>query len=60
MPGPVSGRQGRWVRQEGGKILPAHVYRNEEERWCGLPLDLVLFRLAVPPLQPGVVGPYPV
>jgi hypothetical protein len=27
---------------------------------CGLLLGLVLFRLVVPPLQPRVVGPYPV
>jgi hypothetical protein len=28
--------------------------------WRGLLLGLVLFRLVVPPFQPGVVGPYPV
>jgi hypothetical protein len=58
MPGPVPGRGGRWVRQTGSKILPAHVYHNEEERWCRLLLGSVLFRLVAHPLQPGVVGPY--
>jgi hypothetical protein len=54
MLGPVP----RWVRQIGGKILPARIYRNEEERWRRLLLDSVLFRLVAPPLQPGVVEPY--
>jgi hypothetical protein len=31
-PGPVPGQGGSRVGQTGGKILPAHVYRNEEER----------------------------
>jgi hypothetical protein len=42
MLGPIPGQGGRWVGQTGGKILPAHVYRNEEERWCGLLLSSVL------------------
>jgi hypothetical protein len=33
MLGPVLGRGGSQVGQTGGKILPVHVYRNEEERW---------------------------
>jgi hypothetical protein len=52
MPGPTLGWGGRWARQIGGKILPAHVYHNEEERWCELLLSSVLFRLVAPPLQP--------
>jgi hypothetical protein len=50
-------RGGRWNGQIGGKILPAHIYHNEEKRLCGLLLGLVLFRFMAPPLQPGVVGP---
>jgi hypothetical protein len=46
--------------QIGGEILSAHIYRNEEKRWCRLLPDLVLFRLVAPTLQPGVVGPCPV
>jgi hypothetical protein len=41
MPGPVLGRGGIQVGQISGKILLAHVYRNEEERWCGLLSGLV-------------------
>jgi hypothetical protein len=58
MLGLVPGQGGRWAGQTGGEILPVHVYHNEEERWCGLLLCSVLFRLVTPPLQPGVVGPY--
>jgi hypothetical protein len=58
MPGPVLGRGGRPVRQTGGEIMHAHVYCNEEERWHGLLLSSVLFRLLAPPLQSGVVEPY--
>jgi hypothetical protein len=50
MPGPVLGWGGRRVRQTSREILPAHVYRNEEERWRGLLLGLVLFRLVTLPL----------
>jgi hypothetical protein len=57
---PVSGRGEGWNGLTGGKILPAHDYHNEGKRWCGLLSGLVLFRLVVLPLQPGVVGPYPV
>jgi hypothetical protein len=60
MPRLVLGRGRRRVRQTGGEILPAHVYRNEEERWCGSLQGSVLFRLVAPPLQPRVVGPYSV
>jgi hypothetical protein len=58
MPGSVPGQGGRWSWQLGGEILLAHVYYNEDERWCRLLLGLVLFRLVAPLLQPGVVGPY--
>jgi hypothetical protein len=32
MPGPVLVWVGRRAGQTGGRILPAHIYRNEEER----------------------------
>jgi hypothetical protein len=44
----------------GGKILPAHIYHNEKKQRRGLLSGLVLFRLVAPPLQPGLVGPYPI
>jgi hypothetical protein len=44
MPRPVLGRGGRRVRQTGGEILLAHVYHNEEERWCRFLSGSVLFR----------------
>jgi hypothetical protein len=59
MPRPVPSQGGRQVGQTGGKIPPAHVYRNKEEGWRGLLPGLVLFRLVTPPLQLGVVGSYP-
>jgi hypothetical protein len=34
------------------------VVEMEKKVWCRLLPDLVLFRLVVPPLQPGVVGPF--
>jgi hypothetical protein len=37
-----------------GEILLADDYRDGG----GLLLDLALFRLVIPPLQSGVVGPY--
>jgi hypothetical protein len=40
--------------------MPAHIYHNKEERWGALLTCSVLFRLVAPPLQPGVVEPYPV
>jgi hypothetical protein len=58
--GPNLGWGVRRVGQTGGEIMPAHVYRNGEDKWCILLLGLVLFRLVAPPLQPGVVEPYPV
>jgi hypothetical protein len=58
MPVPVPGRGGRRAKQTGGKILPAYIYRNKEERWCGLLPGSVLFRLVAPPLQPVLVGSY--
>jgi nitrate reductase NapE component len=57
---PVPGQGGRRVGQIGGKILPAHIYHNEEERWHELLTCLVLFRSIAPPLSLGVVGTYPV
>jgi hypothetical protein len=42
----------------GGEILPTHSYRDKGWYWCRLLPGLVLFRLVVHPLQPGVVGPY--
>jgi hypothetical protein len=56
MPRPILGRGGWWVRQTCGKILPAHVFRNEEERWRRLNSRSILFRLVTPPLQPGSGG----
>jgi hypothetical protein len=55
---PISGWGGRRVRQTCGKILLAHIYHNEEERWCGLLPDSVFFRLVTPSLQLGVVRSY--
>jgi hypothetical protein len=40
--------------------MHAHIYCNEEERWHGLLLSSVLFRLLAPPLQSVVVEPYSV
>jgi hypothetical protein len=60
MPGPILDRGGRWAGQTGCKILHAHIYRDEEKCRCVLFLGLVLFRLVAPPLQLGVVGPYPI
>jgi hypothetical protein len=51
MPEPIVGRGGRQAGQTGGKIPPTNIYCNEEERWCGLLLGSVLFRLVAPPLQ---------
>jgi hypothetical protein len=59
MPGPILGRGGRRVRQTCGELLPAHVYCNKEERWCGLLLGSILFWLVAPHLQHGVVVPKP-
>jgi hypothetical protein len=58
MPEPIPGQGGRRVRQTGGEIVSAHVYHNEEERWCRLLPGSVLFRLVAPPLQPKVVESY--
>jgi hypothetical protein len=44
----------------GGKILIARGYRDVREDQYGSLLGLTLFRLVAPPLQLGVVGPYPV
>jgi hypothetical protein len=51
---------GRWDSQTGGEILPTHTHCRVEKHKRGLLLGLVLFRLVAPPLQPGVVGLYPV
>jgi hypothetical protein len=51
------------MRQSGltsDEILHVHVYRDGRTYWHGLLSGLVLFRSVVPPLQSGVVGPYPV
>jgi hypothetical protein len=61
-PGCVSS-QGLRIRQAGltcGEILPACGYWDGGRDWCGLLTGPVLFRLVVPPLQPEVMGPYPV
>jgi hypothetical protein len=58
MLGPILGRGGMCNGHTCGKILPAHVYRNEEKRRCGLLPGLVIFKLVAPPLQLGVLGPY--
>jgi hypothetical protein len=44
----------------GGEILCAHGFQDSGKCRYGLPLGLVCFRFMVPPLQPEVVGPYPV
>jgi hypothetical protein len=44
-----------WV---GGKILTDRKYCDEREDQYRLFLGLILFKLVVPSLQPGVVGPY--
>jgi hypothetical protein len=43
-----------------GEILLTRGHRDESKDRNGSGPDLVLFRLVVPPLQSGVVGPYPV
>jgi hypothetical protein len=60
MPRPVPGRGGRRNGQTCGEILPAHIYHNEEKQRCQFLLGSDLFRLVDPPLQPGLVEPYPV
>jgi hypothetical protein len=60
MLGPVMGQGRKRVKQTGGEILPAHVYRNEEEGWCGILSGSVLFILMLHPLQSKVVKPYSV
>jgi hypothetical protein len=57
---PIPGRGGERNEQTGGEILPTHIYRTEGKRRWGLLLGLVIFRLVTPPLQLGVMGPYPV
>jgi hypothetical protein len=44
-----------WV---GGKIPTDRKYCDEREDQYRLFLGLILFKLVVPSLQPGVVGPY--
>jgi hypothetical protein len=51
-----------WERREGqigGEIPSACTNCKLEKWWRGSFLRLVLFRLVAPPLQPGVVGPFP-
>jgi hypothetical protein len=58
-PGPFPGHRERREGQTGGEIPFAHANCRAEKRWRGLFLGLVFFRLVAPPLQPGVVGPFP-
>jgi hypothetical protein len=44
----------------GGDILLTLGYQNGGKNQFGLLSGLVLLRLVVPPLQPGLAGPYPV
>jgi hypothetical protein len=44
--------------QMGGEILFVHSYRDGREDRYGSGMGLVLFRLVIPPLQLGGVGPY--
>jgi hypothetical protein len=48
----------RQTGQTGDKIQPTHGYRDRGKDRCGLLSGLDPFRLVIPPLQPGVVGPY--
>jgi hypothetical protein len=48
----------RWEEQIGGKIPCARANRRLEKWWCGSFPGLVLFRLVLPHLQSGVVGPF--
>jgi hypothetical protein len=57
---PSRGTRIRQVGLIGGEILPARDHLGEGKDWCGLLPGLILFRLVVPPLQPGVVGLYPI
>jgi hypothetical protein len=57
-PEPGGGKQ--WSGLTGGEILPAHDYQDGGTCWRGLLQSLALFSLVVPPLQLGVMGPYPV
>jgi hypothetical protein len=47
-----------YSEQTGGEILFVHDYRDGRVDRYGSSKCLVLFRLVVPPLQPGGVGPY--
>jgi hypothetical protein len=49
-----------YSRQTCGEILFVCGYRDGRDDRYGLLLSPVLFRLVVPPLQSGMVGPYPV
>jgi hypothetical protein len=44
--------------QAGGEILPVCGYHDQREDRYGLLSGQNIFRLVVPPLQTGVVGPY--
>jgi hypothetical protein len=59
--GFVSSRVTRmsYSRQTSGGIMFVHGYQDGRDDWYGLGPSLVPFRLVVPPLQLGVVGPYP-
>jgi hypothetical protein len=45
-------------RADRHKILLTHGHRDRRKDRCGSGPGLVLFRLVVPPLHPGVEGPY--
>jgi hypothetical protein len=49
-------RQNGWTL---GEILPTHDYCNRGVRWRGSIPRFSSSKLVVPPLQLGVVGPYP-
>jgi hypothetical protein len=61
-PGYVLSWVTRWVYngQTVGGILYVRVYHGEMEDQYGSFLDLIPFRLAAPPLQPGMVWRHPV
>jgi hypothetical protein len=45
-------------RLASGEILLARGHRDRRRDWYRLGPGLVLFRLVVPPIQPGAVGLY--
>jgi hypothetical protein len=57
---PSTSRGKRRSRLTSGEILPARDYRDGGSVLARITLEFGFFRLVVPHLQPGVVGPYPV